>query len=63
VRAAQSQEVWLFVGSEGGFAADEIEALQSRGVLPVTLGDLVLRVETACLAVVAAVRFELGQLG
>ncbi len=37
----------LWVGPEGGFSREEEEALLQAGALPVTLGESVLRVETA----------------
>jgi 16S rRNA (uracil1498-N3)-methyltransferase len=53
----------LVVGPEGGFAAAERAALVSCGVLPVSLGPLVLRTETAALAALAVVRHVFGELG
>ena len=40
----------LIVGSEGGFAEEEVEFARSRGVKVVTLGRRILRAETACIA-------------
>lgn len=37
----------VFVGSEGGFSAKEIEFLKNHGVMPATLGERILRCETA----------------
>ena len=45
--------VTLFVGPEGGFTADELEDLKTRGVSPWRLGGTVLRVETAAVAAAA----------
>jgi 16S rRNA (uracil1498-N3)-methyltransferase len=44
-----SQEVNIFIGPEGGFTLREIEGARSHGVIPVTLGARILRVETASL--------------
>ena len=43
-----SQAGW-FVGPEGDFTPDELQRLLDAGALPVSLGPLVLRAETACL--------------
>lgn len=52
----------LFIGPEGGFAADEVALAERSGVLPVTLGPRILRAETAALASATLVLHELGQL-
>lgn len=44
----------LFVGPEGGFTEEEIDALRVRGAHLVTLGPRVLRIETAAVALLAA---------
>jgi len=38
-----------FVGPEGDFTPDELDALLAAGAVPVSLGQQVLRAETACL--------------
>lgn len=51
-RLPASACVWI--GPEGDFSKDEVEAIVNSGALPITLGRLVLRVETAttyCLSV------------
>ncbi len=54
-----SPEIWnLLVGSEGGFSKHEIDQLNARGFEPFTLGSQVLRVETACISLVAALKYE-----
>jgi 16S rRNA (uracil1498-N3)-methyltransferase len=46
----------VVVGPEGGFSEDESRTLQRAGARPARLGTGVLRVETACVAAVAALR-------
>lgn len=53
-----TREVILLVGPEGDFAPEETEAALAAGFLPITLGDIVLRVETASLFCVSALRYE-----
>ena len=53
----------IFVGPEGGFSADEVGYASSRKIVPVSLGGRILRAETASIATVAAVMYELGGLG
>lgn len=49
VHAPLNGEVCVFVGPEGDFTGGEMEAMREWGALPVSLGPLVLRVETAAL--------------
>ena len=62
-REAMRSGVSVFVGPEGGLTADEIEDAKSRGIASVSLGPRVLRSETAAMAAVAAIQYELGELG
>ena len=53
----------LVVGPEGGFARAEVEGLRALGAIPVSLGPLVLRTETAALAALVVLRHLEGLLG
>lgn len=55
--------VSLFIGPEGGLTSQEIEGARASGVAPVSQGRRLLRVETAAIATVAAVLYEVGELG
>lgn len=48
----------LLVGPEGDFSAGETSAALAAGFLPVSLGSIVLRVETATLFCLSALRYE-----
>ena len=48
-----SVDIWI--GPEGGFAKEEIQALKNRGATPVSLGARILRTETAAITAVAQV--------
>jgi len=61
--AAGDGPVALVVGPEGGLARDEVAALRASGGVPVSLGPLVLRTETAALAALAVLRHLDGLLG
>lgn len=51
-----SGTIALWIGPEGGFAQDEIDALVERGAVTFSLGDRRLRAETAAIAAVAVIR-------
>ena len=53
--------VVLFIGPEGGLTVDEVNQARQYGVQVVSLGSRILRAETAALATVASVMYELGQ--
>lgn len=48
--------VTILIGPEGDFSTEETESALTNGFIPVTLGDLVLRVETATLFSLSAIR-------
>lgn len=52
----------VFVGSEGGFSAEEIERLEESGVRCASLGVRILRCETAPIAALALVSHALGEM-
>jgi 16S rRNA (uracil1498-N3)-methyltransferase len=52
----------LLVGPEGDFTPAEVEAAIAAGFLPVTLGSIVLRVETATLFCLSALRYEFSAI-
>jgi len=56
-------EVSIFIGPEGGFEEAEIEAAQQVDATIVTLGDRVLRSETAGLVAATLVMQAAGELG
>ena len=51
------------VGPEGGFAEEEIELATDAGFIRGTLGNRILRSETAAMTMVAIVQYEWGDLG
>jgi 16S rRNA (uracil1498-N3)-methyltransferase len=55
--------VWVAVGPEGGLSDAEVAAFVSAGGVPVSLGEQVLRTETASVIVAAIVLHRFGRLG
>jgi 16S rRNA (uracil1498-N3)-methyltransferase len=56
-RLPQSVGVWI--GPEGDFNLDELRSIQNSGALPISLGNLVLRVETAAIYCLSFLNYEL----
>jgi 16S rRNA (uracil1498-N3)-methyltransferase len=55
----QPETVCVWVGPEGDFTPAEVDAIKSGGALPITLGRLVLRVETAAIYCLSILNYEL----
>ncbi|HZM02134.1 MAG TPA: RsmE family RNA methyltransferase, partial [Candidatus Saccharimonadales bacterium] len=53
----KSVRVWI--GPEGDFSPAEVRLIQESGALPITLGPLVLRSDTAALYALSVVSYEL----
>lgn len=53
--------LWVFVGSEGGFSRHEVDLFAQHGLNPVTMGEQILRVETACVALASIIKYELSR--
>jgi 16S rRNA (uracil1498-N3)-methyltransferase len=53
-----SSAVTLLVGPEGDFSPGETTAALAAGFLPVSLGPIVLRVETATIFCLSALKYE-----
>lgn len=51
----------IFIGPEGGFAMEEVEKALDAGASAVTLGHRILRTETAGMAVISIIMFELEE--
>jgi 16S rRNA (uracil1498-N3)-methyltransferase len=57
-QASEIKDIWVIVGSEGGFSHREVETLTKLGLHPVTLGPQILRVETACMTLVSVLKYD-----
>jgi 16S rRNA (uracil1498-N3)-methyltransferase len=62
VVTAETGEVAMFIGPEGGFDAAEIEQLQAAGVTVATLGKRILRCETAPLVALSVIMQITGNM-
>lgn len=59
-RITELPDILFLVGPEGGFSQKEIKQAIKAGFVPLSLGKRILRAETAGMAVLAAIMYELG---
>lgn len=52
----------IFIGSEGGFEAEEVSLAESLGIIPASLGKRILRCETAPIAAISVLMNVTGNL-
>ncbi len=62
LRTSGAKRVILLIGPEGGFSLEEAELILSKGAKSVTLGPRILRAETAAIAAMSIVQYELGDI-
>ncbi|MBI5598275.1 MAG: 16S rRNA (uracil(1498)-N(3))-methyltransferase [Deltaproteobacteria bacterium] len=53
----------IIVGPEGGLSDAEVAEARKRGFMPVSLGPRILRAETAAIAAMGILQYELGDMG
>lgn len=58
-RAAGQKRIVLLIGPEGDFSPAEYAAAEQAGYLPVSLGSIILRVETAVFMALSSARYAL----
>ena len=61
-RSTAPRNVSMWIGPEGDFTVEELDLIRASGAKPITLGQLVLRADTAAIYSVAAIRHELAWL-
>jgi 16S rRNA (uracil1498-N3)-methyltransferase len=57
------QEINILIGPEGGFSKEEFDAAVGKGYIEVSLGPRILRTETAPIAAISIIQYELGDMG
>ena len=57
---AQTKDIFIIVGPEGGLSKDEILKAKEAGFISVSLGKQILKVETAALAIISIIQYEKG---
>lgn len=56
------RSLMISIGPEGGFTKEEVQMAQSSGFLPISLGNRILRAETAAITAIALVQYVWGDL-
>ncbi|MBN1364482.1 MAG: 16S rRNA (uracil(1498)-N(3))-methyltransferase [Syntrophaceae bacterium] len=57
------KDFFVVVGPEGGFSKDEIAKAKGTGLISVSLGKQILKVETAAAAIISIIQYEKGIFG
>ncbi len=57
------KRIALIIGPEGGFDEKEVSLLKEKGIISVSLGEKILRTETAAIAASTCVMYHFGELG
>lgn len=57
------RSVFIWIGPEGDFTPAEINLIQAAGALPITLGRVILRSDTAAIYALSVVNYELQNSG
>lgn len=55
------KSVAVWIGPEGDFTTDELKTIEASGALPISLGRLTLRVETAAIYCLSILNYEFNQ--
>lgn len=63
IELKSSQKIAVVIGSEGGFAREEIDEFINNGYCSISLGERILKAETAGVVFTSLVMFKLGELG
>lgn len=58
-QACKQRSLGIFIGSEGGFEPEEVERAMTRNIHPMTLGKRILRTETAGMALLSILMFQM----
>lgn len=58
-QACKQRSLGIFIGPEGGFDPEEVERAMTRNIHPMTLGKRILRTETAGMALLSILMFQM----
>lgn len=56
--AVDVKSVTILIGPEGGFSENEVNSAVAAGFIPVSLGELILRTDTASIAALSILQYE-----
>ncbi|MDF2839255.1 MAG: hypothetical protein K0Q99_26 [Clostridia bacterium] len=62
LKGKEPKGIGFFVGPEGGFDTFEIDKAKQNNLVPVTLGNRIMRTETAGLAMLTCIMYEYDQM-
>jgi|Deesub1362A_J573_1020465.scaffolds.fasta_scaffold00013_231 16S rRNA (uracil1498-N3)-methyltransferase len=61
--SCSDKPIVVAVGPEGGFTEEEVRLAEKKGLIVATLGNRILRAETAAISAITLIQFLLGEMG
>jgi 16S rRNA (uracil1498-N3)-methyltransferase len=55
--------LFIFIGPEGGFTNQEVSLAKEKGLFVISLGNRILRAETAAITAISIIQYEFGDMG
>jgi len=62
-KSLEKTKIFFIIGPEGGFSQEEVEEAERTGFIIVTLGERILRAETASLCFLSILQYDRGDVG
>ncbi len=62
IKGKNTNSIGIFIGPEGGFEPDEVQMALNKNVITVTLGNRILRTETAGFVILSCIMYEFDQM-
>jgi 16S rRNA (uracil1498-N3)-methyltransferase len=60
---SEAKSILMIIGPEGGFSESEVQDAVNKGAIPITLGNRILRTETAAISLLTCIMFVHNELG
>lgn len=62
IASPDTKEIFVLIGAEGGFAKEEIDLAKSKSFASISIGERIVRTETAPIAITAIIQYIRGEI-